>query len=178
VLEVAKRYEPGRLMDPEHAGLVAEPICILSGMRATSACPSMIEWFAPGTEPRQPDTWQQDGRVALPAEYAEWAAGSVRTGERASSMRTGERANGRTGDATSSPQIISPLDGDRYEYPPGVDRRYVTIPLVASAENSRVRWSVDEKPLSRARWQAVKGTHVIRANWPGGGSDSVRVVVE
>ncbi|HEX6559755.1 MAG TPA: penicillin-binding protein 1C [Longimicrobiales bacterium] len=170
VLEVARRYRPGRLMDPERAGLVAEPICILSGMRATPACPSMIEWFAPGTEPALADTWQSSGRVALPAEYAEWSA--VNEQLSAITIAPPDQASRITG------RILSPLDGDRYQRPPGVDGRYVTIPLVADGANSSVQWFVDERRLARPRWQTEKGAHVIRASWPNGASDSVHIVVE
>ncbi len=72
VLQTAKRYAPGVLPTPEQAGAMAEPVCRLSGMLATRDCPSMIEWFLPGTEPLQPDDWQKGGRTVLPAEYADW----------------------------------------------------------------------------------------------------------
>jgi len=168
VLEVAKRYAPGHLITPEAAGLVAQPVCILSGMRATPGCPSMIEWFVPGSEPRQPDNWQVNGRVTLPPEYAEWSAsnnGNVALADTKAST-------------TGVSRILSPLDGDRYQNVPGMDARYSTIPLVATGEAAQVRWYVDDRPLERARWQLRKGAHVIRASWSSGALDSVSVVVE
>jgi penicillin-binding protein 1C len=170
VLEVAKRYNPGQLMDAERAGLVAMPVCMLSGMRATKDCPSMIEWFTPGTEPLQEDTWQRGGRIALPSEYGEWSAAGARD------AATIEVAQGPS--KTGSRRILSPLDGDIYEKPPGVEARYATVPLVASASHEMISWTVDGKPIERNRWQISTGPHVIVARWQGGARDSVRVRVE
>jgi penicillin-binding protein 1C len=167
VLEVAHSYAPGRLVPPEAAGLIAEPVCILSGMRATPACPSMFEWFAPGTEPQQPDTWQASGRTVLPAEYAEWSARDQR----------GEVILASSHEAAGARHILSPRDGDELERPGGLDPRYATIPLIAS-NGDNVRWSVDGAALHGTRWQIATGTHIIRAAWPNGARDSVRVRVD
>jgi penicillin-binding protein 1C len=170
VLATARRYPPGQLIDADGAGLIAAPVCILSGMRATHDCPSMIEWFAPGSEPNELDTWQSGGHITLPSEYAEWTASNE---QRASiAIADHDRSQPR------SPvyRILSPLDGDRYEQPIGVDARYVSIPLVAAGDSAR--WSVDGRRLESKRWRAGKGEHVIHARWPTGAHDSVRVVVE
>jgi hypothetical protein len=97
----------------------------------------MIEWFAPGTEPQRPDTWQTGGRIALPAEYAEWSASHERDNAvLVHDVTTETRAPAN--------RILSPLDGDRYERPPGVDARYVSIPLVVT----------DQAMRSTGRWMA------------------------
>lgn len=166
VLEVAKRYPPGQLVSPEGAGLVAMPVCMLSGMRATPDCASTIEWFAPGTEPLQADTWQIGGRTVLPAEYAEWSARN----ERAGNVQLATSPN-------TSARILSPREGDAYAKPAGVDARYATIPLVAS-NGARVRWYVNGQPVAGARLEARRGAHVIYARWPDGQQDSVRVIVQ
>lgn len=170
VLETAQRYAPGYLVRPDEAGLVASNVCILSGMRATPGCPAMLEWFTPGTEPIAHDDWQRDGRTVLPPEFAEWAA----------QKNTRLTFAGNTSDADgqhAAERILSPLDGDRYQRPVGVDARYATIPLVAGAADD-VRWTVDGRALTAPRWQLTTGTHVITATWPSGAKDSVRVVVE
>jgi penicillin-binding protein 1C len=156
VLETAKRYAPGTLVDPERAGLTPAPVCILSGMLASRECPSMIEWFAPGTEPRERDTWQISGNE-----------------------RREQLAMQSDVSPASQPEarILSPMDGDRYQRSPSVDPRYQTIPLLAT-NAQKVRWSIDGKPLFNNRWRIVKGTHVIAAHWPTGARDSVIVVVE
>jgi penicillin-binding protein 1C len=172
VLQTARRYPPGRLVHPEQAGLVAAPVCILSGLRATRECPAMVEWFAPGTEPVAPDTWQMGGRTELPPEYAEWLAS---TADAAPAALAAQSANDT---AASRPRILSPLDGDQFERPLDIDPRYATIPLVAGGAAARVRWLVDGRAISGTRWQLEPGAHVIRAVWPSGARDSVKIVVQ
>ena len=175
VLEVAKRYAPGNLMDAESAGLVALPVCILSGMRATPECPSMIEWFTPGTEPFLQDTWQRGGRIALPAEYAEWSSSNSHGALTLSATQTIQAVGKAAGGAGRVRRILSPMDGDVYERPPGVNPRFASVALVASNDDERVLWRVDGKPLPRNRWEIASGAHVIVAEWPDGARDSVRV---
>jgi penicillin-binding protein 1C len=167
VLATASRYAPGALPTPEEAGLVPVRVCRLSGLRATSGCVSTVEWFIPGTEPARADDWERGGRVALPDEYAEWAAG-----ERG---RLGAMAS-LGGDEPF--RILAPRDGDRYEVPVGVDARYATVALHAAGGDGRVRWFVDGRELPRERWQLMPGPHTIRALAPSGAWDEVRVVVE
>jgi penicillin-binding protein 1C len=171
VFETARRFPPGSLVDPEQAGLTPLAVCMLSGMRATPACPSMIEWFAPGTEPQQPDTWQADGRTTLPTEYAEWSADrDVGSAAIAAPVH-------RVDTAAGTHRILSPLDGDVYERPAGVDARYVTIPLLATGAAQSVHWSVNGRHVARNRWPLEAGTHIIVAQWPTGARDSVRIRV-
>lgn len=174
VLETARRYPPGALVDAERAGLEPVAVCALSGMRATPHCASLVEWFVPGTEPQQPDTWQAGGRMALPYEYAEWAGGS--SSARAATF-TGGGAAARGGAMASARRILSPLDGDRFESVPGEEARYASVPLVASGPGS-VRWLVNGRPHGSARWRIEHGAHVITARWQDGAVDSVRIVVE
>ncbi|MGH7467419.1 MAG: penicillin-binding protein 1C [Longimicrobiales bacterium] len=172
VLQTAQRYSPGRLVHPEQAGLLAAPVCILSGMRATPTCPSIVEWFVPGTEPGLFDTWQTSGKMVLPPEYGEWVASTT------ARAPVTLAANTVTDTVTSAPRIISPLDGDHFEQPVDVDPRFATIALLAGGDAARVCWSVDGHAINGTRWQIEKGTHVIRAVWPSGARDSVRIVVE
>ncbi|MBW3654580.1 MAG: penicillin-binding protein 1C [Gemmatimonadetes bacterium] len=167
VLATASRYAPGALPTPEETGLVPVRVCRLSGLRATPGCVSTVEWFIPGTEPARADDWERGGRVALPDEYAEWAAG-----ERG---RLGAMAS-LGGDGPF--RILAPRDGDRYEVPVGVDPRYATVALHAAGGPGPVRWFVDGRELPAERWRLVPGPHTIRAIAPSGDWDEVRVVVE
>lgn len=175
-LLTARRYPPGVLPTPDMVGAVPVQVCILSGLRATPECPSMTEWFLPGTEPTREDDWQRGGRTILPPEYAEWAAQRA-DADIAAATSADDRLEAGSGDVAY--RILSPLDGDVYERPVGVDPRYATIPLAAAgaSPDEPVRWSVDGRPLDGARWRLEPGTHVIRAEWPGGHADSVRVTV-
>jgi hypothetical protein len=59
------------------AAITAHPVCRLSGLAPGAGCPTTLERFAPGTEPRTPCTWHRVERgrvtVALPPELARWA---------------------------------------------------------------------------------------------------------
>ncbi|HEY0037139.1 MAG TPA: penicillin-binding transpeptidase domain-containing protein, partial [Longimicrobium sp.] len=167
ILATASRYAPGALPTPEEAGLVPVRVCRLSGLRATPGCVSKVEWFIRGTEPARADDWERGGRVALPDEYAEWAAG-----ERG---RLGVMAS-LGGDEPF--RILAPRDGDRYAVPVGVDARYATVALHAAGGSGPVRWFVDGRELPRERWRLVPGPHTIRAVAPSGDWDEVRVVVD
>jgi penicillin-binding protein 1C len=179
VLETARRYSPGQLPAPEAVGAVAMPVCILSGLRATPECPSMIEWFIPGTEPLAFDDWQKNGHTVLPPEYAEWLGMEPRA-DIALAAGAAEGALAATPDNTgTNHRILSPRDGDSYERPPQVDARYATIPLTASGgkPGEVVRWFVNGKRIANPRLQLIPGRHVVRAEWASGAADSVRITV-
>jgi hypothetical protein len=76
-------------------------------------------------------------------------------------------------------RIISPVDGDRYSIPVGVESRYASIALRAGGAGAeQVRWSIDGKPYERDRWTLAPGTHEIRAVSARGDTAHVKVVVE
>jgi penicillin-binding protein 1C len=166
MLATASRRPPGALPTPEEAGLVPVRVCRLSGLRATPGCASTVEWFLPGTEPSRVDDWERGGRVALPEEYAEWAAGERRRWSEAASLAGAERFH-----------ILAPRDGDRYEVPVGVDPRYATLALRAAGAGGPVRWLVDGREVREPRWRLVPGKHTVRAETGSGAWDEVRIEV-
>ncbi len=164
VLRTAKRYPAGALQAPSEAGLEQASICRLSGLRATPRCPSLTEQFVPGTIPRVACDWHQDEGLRLPAAYAEWAA----VNEAPATMGGGAVAPRPGAVARSGPAVLtitSPQDGDRYRLPPGVDPRYATIPLRATAAGTAgsIRWYVDGARVSGPRWVPAPGRHEITA---------------
>jgi len=165
MLAAASRIPPGVLPAPEDAGLQPVRVCRLSGLRAASGCESLVEWFIPGTEPAKADDWERGGRLALPAEYAEWAAGQ------------GGRWAAAAGAGEDRFRIVTPRPGDRYTVPLGVEARYATLPLRASGRAGPVRWFVDGREVPDARWPLVPGPHTIRAQAPTGEADEVRITV-
>jgi penicillin-binding protein 1C len=203
VMATARRLSPGRLTNPADVGATQVRVCRLSGLRATSTCTQMAEWFAPGTAPTRTDDWEQIGRVTLPDQYAAWARTGLRVeGDVPGSVALSDDAEGEVSRssadaAPSSPmqverqpppptrkvasvsgfRILSPLDGDHYSIPPGVDPKYSTIPLLTTAA-SGVRWSVDGREYSAERWTLAAGAHLIEAIAAGGKSARVRIVVE
>jgi penicillin-binding protein 1C len=180
-LETAKRYPPGLLPTPGMLGAEPAEVCALSGLRATPACPSLVEWFMPGTAPQKRDDWQVGGRTTYPAEYAEWLAMADRAAlllADGDDPDDSQEENGAAAAAESvRPRIVAPLDGDRFELPPRVDARFATIPLAATPA-AGVTWRVDGHPFAGARWTPRPGRHVISAAWPDGRADSVVVVIE
>jgi penicillin-binding protein 1C len=198
VMAVARRVPPGALTTPAEVGAVSVPVCRLSGMRATPDCAQLTEWFVPGTEPAREDDWERGGIVTLPDEYADWsrqglrpagdevgrafAAAGARVNVSGGSVST-PRANADSApvrDARATQfRITSPLDGDRYAIPVGVEGQYASVALRTSgAAAGRVQWSIDGKPYARDRWTLSPGTHEIRAISTRGDTAQVKVVVE
>ncbi len=172
VLLTARQYPPGELRRPQDTGAQPVVICRLSGLKATADCPQMIEWFTPGSAPTADCSWHRGNEVALPLEYAEWA----RQNDQPRLARAALVSDRRD---TSGFRIVSPQDGDLYRLPPGVENRYATIGLqTQGAGASAVRWFIDGRPTSIARWPLARGTHLVRAEAEHGKADEVRVVVE
>ncbi len=197
VMAASRHVPPGVLTTPAEAGEVAVPVCRLSGLRATSECAALTEWFVPGTEPTREDDWERGGRVTLPDEYAEWARHGQRaaadevTRALAAAQATGgpdARLTPRSGATREPPsreagaaqfRITSPLDGDRYAIPAGVEAQYASIALRAAGVGaSNVRWSIDGKPYDGGRWPLVAGMHEILAVSARGDTAQVRVIVD
>ena len=176
VLAAARRYPRLSLPSPGAFDAVAAPVCRLSGARPGAACPTAIEWFAPGHAPGDTCTWHDGaGGVRLPAEYAEWAEGRERP-----------RAAPRFLTADPEPaadglfHIVSPREGDVYRLSPGVEARYATVALRAAggSRGAGVRWTVDGAPHREGRWTLRPGRHRFRAVSTAGDSAEVTVSVE
>jgi penicillin-binding protein 1C len=180
VMHAAERYAPGALPTPASAGAVRAEVCQLSGLLATSDCPALTEWFAPGTAPTTRDDWQRGGRVTLPTQFADWRSqgGDAMLPARGDSSSR-QITTVSQDSAAHRFRIASPQDGDRYQLPAGVDARYATIALRADgADAGAVRWFIDGTPTRAGRMQLIPGTHVIRASTASEASDEVRVTIE
>lgn len=181
LLLVARRYPPGELAHPADAGEVPIRICKVSGMLATKDCPGMVEWFMPDVVPHERCDWHRDGLLVLPAEYADWEGTEGERLGASAAPRLGPNAMPSELPRTAEPrfQIVSPLNGDRYRLPPGVESRYATIALRAAGvpPHARVTWFIDGKPVTKERWELMSGRHLFRAE-AGRASDEVEVIVE
>jgi penicillin-binding protein 1C len=197
VMAVSRRVPPGSLTTPAEAGAVSAPVCRLSGLRATPECAQITEWFARGAEPTRDDDWERGGLVRLPDEYAPWSRQGIRpAGDEvgrafAAAAAVTARASGGSVPLGSNAQlaptraapaqfrITSPLDGDRYSIPAGVESRYASIALRASGAGAeRVQWSIDGKRYERDRWALMPGSHEIRAVSARGDTVRASVIVE
>jgi penicillin-binding protein 1C len=193
VMAVAQRVPPGELTTPSEVGAVSVPVCRLSGLRATSECAQLPEWFARGMEPTRVDDWEHGGRATLPDEYAEWSRqgllpamegvtlASAREGSQVMGLSLATAARDAARDSTrraSRFHIASPADGDRYAIPPGVDAHYSTIPLHAAGPGaSDVRWWVDGRRYTGERWPLIPGRHAISARSARGETAEARIDV-
>ena len=180
VIHTAARYEPGALPSPASAGATAAEVCQLSGLLVADGCPSLTEWFAPGTAPTKHDDWQQGARTTLPAEFSEWR---IQGGDAMLALRADGTSRASPTLARDSTRqhfrISSPQNGDRYRLPAGVDARYATIALRTEGAASReVRWFIDGKLTTAQRMPLIAGSHVIRASASDTESDEVRVTIE
>jgi penicillin-binding protein 1C len=163
VLQVARRYPPGALPHPAALGATGVRVCRLSGGRAGPFCPASDEWLPPGAA-LTPCTWHDEhGGIRWPAEYASWAhrAGGVVAH---TAMAASPASPGDVSHSDTAFRIVSPLPGDRYQVPAGVDPRYASIGLraVGRAGDEPVRWLVDGMPTPE-RWRLAPGRHAIRA---------------
>src|SRR5207237_10140307 len=78
----AQRRAPGQSqhdseLAPGPEGIVRQPICAVSGMRATAACPTRINEWLPAADVGLPCSWHHDSDegplVVWPAVYRQWA---------------------------------------------------------------------------------------------------------
>ena len=185
VMAAARYIPPGAFTTPAEAGAVSIPVCRLSGLRATSDCAHLTEWFARGTAPTRSDDWEQNGRVTLPAEYADWSRQALAPAvDLALTARRGTHALAHPSDSIADNtatrfRILSPRDGDRYAIPAGIDPRYATIALRAAGSRvSTIQWTIDGRPQPNTRWSLAAGTHVVRATTATGDTAEAHIVVE
>jgi penicillin-binding protein 1C len=160
VLLTARRYPAGALARPSDAGLESATICRVSGFLALPRCPSVTEYFIPGSVPATTCDWHEEDGLRLPALYAEWAAVHEPHDARQPGSPSAVARSPRPMPLT----ITSPQDGDHYRLPPGVDARYATIALRASGAGpgDRIRWYVDGAQIRSGRWAPSPGRHEIR----------------
>jgi len=179
VMATAQHYEPGSFATPDQLGARRATVCRLSGLLATQRCARLDEWFMAGTAPTQTDDWEHDGGVTLPDEFADWAQQNMRALVRSASGERPPAPVSRKRVADASFRVLSPLDGDRYAIPIGVDARFATIPLRAAGPGSEdVSWTVDGHPQSSERWSLVPGPHIIEAVSARRDTIRVRIAVD
>jgi hypothetical protein len=150
-------------------------------MRATGECAQLTEWFAPGTVPTVTDDWERDGHVVLPDEYTEWGQQSGGSSMRGMTLAASAPAVVAARDSARVPRfrILSPMDGDKYAVPTGIEARYATISLRAVGPGSaEVRWTIDGAPYQAERWPLAPGTHVFKAVTSRGDTAEARIAVE
>ena len=191
VLRVAVRNAPGILLSPALFGAKRERVCRVSGQPAIPECPSIEEWFLPGTGPSN-QNWYREGALVLPARYAAWRKHSqerVGDGERVAVTGSDVESESNTNPLTklslpakrfAALAVESPRDGDRYDLPSGVEASVATISLRASGRdaNGALTWFIDGKPYTNSRWHLSAGEHRIAVQSANGSRAVARVLVQ
>ncbi len=160
--ELRKTYQPKALyMSPN---LVEKKVCTLTGKIAGEKCPTIMEWFIPGTEPAAFCDHQKI------AEGAEDAAFNGEYGE--------SKEEGRL-------RIILPTPGLSIAMDPRIPDQLEAISFVvkgdANSNSKPVEWFVDGKLVGESvggkyLWQLFPGRHNVQAKLKGSDSASSQVV--
>jgi penicillin-binding protein 1C len=159
---------------PVPDGLVAKPVCALSGMRAGVACPSRRkEWLPAGGD--ETCSWHRSvgERVAVewPPQYRAWAAqhGLVMANLPEVTRTAWQHRGARPADAPVL-TIANPPSGATYFIDPTLRPEFQALALRAlTSAQTRVEWQVDDRSIGDAvsdqplLWPLVPGTHRITA---------------
>lgn len=173
-------------------GLRRAPVCLLSGLEPTAACPRAGSEWTRGIS-RGRCSWHRTVRasnasgaeittaaVDWPAEYRAWAAAH----DRVSPLRQLASAEApRTGKKSLS--IVHPPDGSTYLIDPTLRSAYQTVTLRAAADagSGSLEWRVNGKRVARAssldpvQIPMKPGTMRIEVRDGRGGRDEVTVRV-
>jgi penicillin-binding protein 1C len=152
------------------ADLERAPICALSGMRATDACPNQrLEWVRKGDDPL-PCSWHHlsdEGLLTIyPPEFRAWAeqARVVSTSLVVRAPRAPSLARPSTPHAPL--RVVSPASGSTYSIDPTLRRDFQALPLRAVTpvpttltwyvDGERIGTSSSERALS---WPLAVGHH-------------------
>jgi penicillin-binding protein 1C len=128
MLHLHEKREPTPF--PPVPGMVQRPICAISGLKPTAACPSVVqEYFYPedlAEYERQPDTFYQmvasQSRLNLPEEYNEWLSRQPQSNLTSGALK-----------------ILSPSNGDSF--------------LVIPAQTQRLEFKIGEVKARLVEWR-------------------------
>jgi penicillin-binding protein 1C len=151
------------------ASLASTPVCLLSGLRATPACPSVgPEWLRRERPPAK-CTWHRDdgahGVVAWPSRYRTWAKSQGLLDETVPAAAVTRHGAPATRVAL---RIVSPPPGATYLRDPTLRAEFQTLPLRAEASAAPLTWEVNGRTVGTSSperalpWPLVAGAHVIR----------------
>ncbi len=143
MLHLHENKEPRAFSPPE--GLVQRPICAVSGLKPTPACPTVVqEYFYPedlGEYDRNYDTFYRlvngEPKLNLPREYDQWLA---------------LRSQSSTADGL---KIVSPHNGDRFLVYPNSPPQRLQLKL-AALPNEPVEWRMNGEKLNSGVFWALR----------------------
>jgi penicillin-binding protein 1C len=177
-----------RAILPPAAGLEAETICALSGMRANRSCPSRAkEWIARDAESSSCD-WHHESEQGLetvyPPQYRAWAA-SVKAAGGASAASVADRRPPHAPRGAQAPlTIASPPSGATYSIDPTLRREFQALTLRAVADPATtLTWMVNGVPVGSVSsdrglsWPLAVGSHAIEVRDQHGRTARASIVV-
>ncbi|HEX3580604.1 MAG TPA: penicillin-binding protein 1C [Thermoanaerobaculia bacterium] len=150
------------------------PVCALSGLRPSTACPNVEQEWVATDAPVKFCSWHHADGIAWPAEYRAWAR-TTGTAPKLSEAR-GPRSE-------ASIRVTNPPDGATYLIDPTLRKAFQTLRLRAVSD-TRVTWRVDQRNLGVAErdafleWPLAPGRHTITATDNFGQKQSVRIFVK
>jgi len=144
--------------------LERQPICGLSGLHPSTACPSTESEWLPRDAAVEFCSWHHSGGVTWPAEYREWARG-----------REPRTSVAQTVSSTTNEHfhITSPANDATYLVDPTLHREFQSLHFRATNDAT---WLVDGQPAPR-EWPLRAGTHTIVAMNRRGDRDGVVITV-
>jgi penicillin-binding protein 1C len=169
MLHLHEDKEPAEFAPP--TGLVQRPVCALSGLKPTPACPTVVqEYFYPqdlGEYDRHYDTFYRQvngvSRLDLPSEYNEWLALQQQPV------------------TTDGLKIVSPRSGDNFLVYPNSPPQKLSMKLAVLPEQPVEWWMNGEKLIDSADsevfWALRPGSWVLEVRSKGK-SDRVNFQVE
>jgi penicillin-binding protein 1C len=142
MLHLHEHQEPTNFAPP--TGLVQRPVCAISGLKPTPACPTVVqEYFYPEDLPdydRNLDTFYRvvngESRLDLPSEYNEWLAMQQQSV------------------ATDSLKIVSPRNGDRFLVYANSPQQKLELKLATLPEEP-IEWWINGERLANSATGAV-----------------------
>jgi penicillin-binding protein 1C len=169
-------------------GLVARPVCALSGMRAGPACPSRRrEWLPAGDD--ETCSWHRSvgERLAVewPASYRGWAARhGLLTPDVRESSRTPVRPDAGAPIHAAALAIANPPSGATYSIDPTLRPEFQALAFRALTSGpTRVEWHVDDRAIGHSQseqpllWPLVAGTHRVTARDEHGRTAEATIIV-
>ncbi len=146
------------------AGLERAPVCSLTGMRPSTACPNVTTEWVRSDAPVEFCSWHHEGYVDWPPEYRAWAGA------------LGHRPVAHPQARAARLHVTNPINGATYLIDPTLRMKYQALRLRAASDKA-VTWQVNGQRVGN-EWPLQPGQHTITAIDADGERDTVRITVK
>jgi penicillin-binding protein 1C len=167
-------------------GMERVPVCLLSGLRPSTACPTVGTDWVSATDPVRFCSWHHaaaNGKVSVdwPDEYRAWARATGRSSESAPQTDVAQARVARG----SRVKIVNPPSEAVYLYDPTLRAQFQALRLRALAPaGATIEWRVDGRHIATVaadrtcEWPLMLGTHTVEAKSSAGPHDMVHIHVK